>query len=197
MYIKNSGFREHLIECGKQEFLTYGYRQASLRRICQNAGVTTGAVYSCFSNKEDLFCSIVDDTVAQLKRIMKENCRKECCDASTILDNDINTMAFLWKHHDIIMILLDGAKGTCYENTMTELEQMMVELFDKFHEQYTGTHMEPELLSVIVHSRICGLLKILRGDYTLEQSLELARSVSIYANTGFQKLMENSINSHT
>lgn len=64
MYIKNSGFKDRLIESGKQEFLTYGYAQASLRRICNNAGVTTGAFYSCFSNKEDLFCSIVGDTVA-------------------------------------------------------------------------------------------------------------------------------------
>lgn len=193
MYIKNSGFKELLIEYGKQEFLQYGYTQASLRRICSNAGITTGAVYSCFSGKEDLFRSIVGNTVAELKSIMKENCRKECLDADTTLDNDVKSMAYLWKNRDIIMILLDGSKGTCYENTLNEIEQMMVELFDRFHEQYTGKPMEEELLRIIVHSRLNGLLKILRGNYTLEKSLELAKNMSIYSNTGFRKLMENSI----
>ena len=47
--------RQRLLRCAKAEFLSRGFEHASLRRICGAAGVTTGAVYFFFQNKEDLF----------------------------------------------------------------------------------------------------------------------------------------------
>lgn len=35
MYIRNSDVKKRLLQRGKTEFLKYGYKQASLRRICQ------------------------------------------------------------------------------------------------------------------------------------------------------------------
>ena len=51
--------RTKLLASAKKEFLTKGYMQASLRSICQNAGVTTGALYFFFQDKEDLFVALV------------------------------------------------------------------------------------------------------------------------------------------
>lgn len=45
------GTRERLLAAAKDEFLKYGYRGASLRRIAAVAGVTTGAIYGCFGSK--------------------------------------------------------------------------------------------------------------------------------------------------
>ena len=55
--------REKLMEYARQEFLEKGYMKASLRSICKKAGVTTGALYFFFQNKEDLLSAIVDDTI--------------------------------------------------------------------------------------------------------------------------------------
>ena len=43
--------REKLLASARQEFLEKGYTQASLRSICKNAGVTTGALYFFFQDK--------------------------------------------------------------------------------------------------------------------------------------------------
>ena len=40
--------RQRLLRCAKAEFLSRGFEHASLRRICESAGVTTGAVYFFF-----------------------------------------------------------------------------------------------------------------------------------------------------
>ena len=61
--------RTKLLNCAKEEFLAMGFEKASLRRICQKAGVTTGAVYFFFRNKEDLFCQIVSDTAKELSAL--------------------------------------------------------------------------------------------------------------------------------
>lgn len=46
--------KSKLLASAKAEFLEKGYINASLRSICKNAGVTTGALYFFFRDKEDL-----------------------------------------------------------------------------------------------------------------------------------------------
>ena len=48
---------QKLIECGEREFLEKGYAKANLREICKSAGVTTGAFYFSFENKEALLAA--------------------------------------------------------------------------------------------------------------------------------------------
>ncbi|HHK2054324.1 TPA: TetR/AcrR family transcriptional regulator, partial [Streptococcus pyogenes] len=49
-----------IMDSGKANFLKDGYERANLRKICKDAGVTTGAFYRHFNDKEDLFISLVD-----------------------------------------------------------------------------------------------------------------------------------------
>ena len=42
--------RKKLQESAMQEFLEKGFMKASLRSICKNAGVTTGALYFFFQD---------------------------------------------------------------------------------------------------------------------------------------------------
>ena len=57
--IHDSETKIHLIQCAKKEFMEKGFAGASLRGICQKAGVTTGALYFFFQDKDDLFCEVV------------------------------------------------------------------------------------------------------------------------------------------
>ena len=43
---KDSETKERLLACAKKEFVEKGYAKASLRAICREAGVTTGALLS-------------------------------------------------------------------------------------------------------------------------------------------------------
>ena len=42
-------------ESARAEFLSKPYEKVSLREICRRAGVTTGALYKRYQNKEELF----------------------------------------------------------------------------------------------------------------------------------------------
>ena len=53
--------REKILEAGKKEFLEKGFRDASLRTIVKEAGVTTGAFYGYYKSKEDLFDALVTE----------------------------------------------------------------------------------------------------------------------------------------
>ncbi len=43
----------------EQEFLLHGFEKASMRVIAKNSGVTTGALYTRFASKDELFSTLV------------------------------------------------------------------------------------------------------------------------------------------
>lgn len=64
--------RRHLLESAKHEFARFGYQKASLRTICANAGVTTGALYFFFKNKEDLFRVVISPVSKALPAVLED-----------------------------------------------------------------------------------------------------------------------------
>lgn len=51
--------KEAILSAATDEFYECGYEKASLRHICSRAGVTTGAVYCFYENKEDLLANVM------------------------------------------------------------------------------------------------------------------------------------------
>src|SRR5262249_56636165 len=52
--------RERLIDAAAQVFARRGYHAATLEEVAHEAGHSTGAVYSNFNGKEDLFLALAD-----------------------------------------------------------------------------------------------------------------------------------------
>ena len=102
--------RQRLLRCAKAEFLSRGFEHASLRRICGAAGVTTGAVYFFFQNKEDLFAQIVQDTAQQLTQLGHELASEELEHPDTGPDCDLRFMAFLYRHREEALLRSCGEK---------------------------------------------------------------------------------------
>ena len=65
--------KEKLLLAARQEFLEKGYRNASLRSICKESGVTTGALYFFFQDKNDLFRELVEAPLQMLIGVMQEH----------------------------------------------------------------------------------------------------------------------------
>lgn len=68
---------QKLIESGKAEFLKKGYAKANLRDLCKTAGVTTGAFYFSFANKEALLAAILDHVIADYERMCSMFAQRE------------------------------------------------------------------------------------------------------------------------
>jgi AcrR family transcriptional regulator len=70
---KQEQTRERLLGAAVRVFARRGYQQASVEEIAAEAGFTTGAVYSNFSGKEELFLALADreveDRVAEIRAV--------------------------------------------------------------------------------------------------------------------------------
>ncbi len=129
--------RERLIEAAKKEFLEKGYNKASLRNICAKAGVTTGALYFFFENKEELFAEIVDGPLKGLKELTAGHFRDDreyMSKLDRLSDIDLDHSAesdmfieYIYRYRDSFILLLNSAENTVYENCVDEF----VEMFEK------------------------------------------------------------------
>ena len=63
-----------ILASARAEFLEKGFEKASLKDICENALVTTGALYKRYQSKEDLFHALVADTVKAMSEVVEEKC---------------------------------------------------------------------------------------------------------------------------
>jgi hypothetical protein len=125
--------REKLIESAKAEFMEKGYNKASLRTICANAGVTTGALYFFFEDKADLFRAIVGKPDDELFSIMQSHFDE---DDEIIMspdydaaEDDHSEIAQVLIHHiysnyDAAILLLTKSQGSEYENLVDRIVEM-------------------------------------------------------------------------
>ena len=64
--------RNDIVQAAKEEFLKYGYKDASMRRIASKAGMTVGNLYRYFKSKEDINFQIVAPTVRKINDVVKK-----------------------------------------------------------------------------------------------------------------------------
>lgn len=182
--------REHLIEAATEEFLAQGFEKASLRKICEKAGVTTGALYFFFKNKEDLFCQIVDPVLDQIERLGKELVDTERNDISLGPDMDKKLMEMLWRNRREVQLLLEKSAGTRYLDFKDKIYSQMEGVFSEFFQEFGNMGEEKELIRILVEMRMKGYIELINGEYSMEEMLRLTEMVGCYADSGFQNLMK-------
>lgn len=50
---------EKIISSARKEFMTYSFKDASMRRIAADAGMSASGLYKHFPSKEDMFAALV------------------------------------------------------------------------------------------------------------------------------------------
>lgn len=183
--------RKRIITYAKREFLENGYKGASLRRICTNAGVTTGAFYFSFENKEALFRTILQPVIDEAEKKVKALLEREIQDTKTAEENDKLIMEFECNHREEVLILMEKAQGSCYEAIREKVNVALIEAFEQYYVSLLGTTPNRDLIRILVDIRIQSNLVILKGNFDMEYSLYLANAIGIHADGGTAKLIEN------
>ena len=115
--------RELILRTAKEEFLSHGFEGTSVRAICKKAGLTTGAFYNHFSQKEDLFEALVAPMLDAFQALYGEVILQELNDLSTGVENELISIRYAIAHRDEFRLLFDCSKGTKYENYKEHLIQ--------------------------------------------------------------------------
>lgn len=142
MSVPDKSIDPRLLASAEAEFLDKGFIKAELKTICENAEITTGAVYKRYKGKEDLFCAVVDDIAEQLDLFLK---KRSGLDFSVLSDKEIYDswqmtydsmlplFSLLYQHRDTFTLLIDKAAGTRYENFNHEYVTKMSYAYEQFY----------------------------------------------------------------
>ena len=142
MSVPDKSIDPRLLASAEAEFLDKGFIKAELKTICENAGITTGAVYKRYKGKEDLFCAVVDDIAEQLDLFLK---KRSGLDFSVLSDKEIYDLwqmtydsmlplfSLLYQHRDTFTLLIDKAAGTRYEYFNHEYVTKMSYAYEQFY----------------------------------------------------------------
>lgn len=193
--------KENLLKSAKQEFLEKGYMQASLRNICKNAGVTTGALYFFFQDKEDLFSNLVKEPLDELYQIMSSHYKEEMeleIEPETLtrpesFEDDIRTVKqivhLMYQHYDAFQLLLVKSQGSRFENCAEQFagisERHYRVLADRISEGMGAERVEDYMIHWVAHMQIDAFVHMITQERNEEDALRHMESVGRYIITGW------------
>ena len=193
---------EKILECGKRHFLKYGFEKSSLRDICKDACVTTGAFYRHFDNKNELFEAIVSPVANKIisnffdyEKASIDNVKtKQNEKVSQVhIDGTIETAMFLFDNKEIYSLIINGSYGTSYENFLEKLTGMEDDARIKMQEISLEADTSSEKISdkgfhIINHAHFLALTEAVLHSESKEELLENARLVSCFFSEGWKKV---------
>lgn len=183
--------KTRILRSAKAEFLDKGYEKASLRKICADAEVTTGAMYFFFRNKEDLFSKVVEETAAHMLALVKRQTEAELNGSSNAAEYQHELNEYLCTNKDEVRILLDKSAGTRFEGFRDEYGLAVAKGFFAFYDNFGGTAEYRDIMKLIVRMRIQGYIEMLKGDYDMDKMMKFSALMEAYGDSGFEGMMKN------
>lgn len=193
--------RNKLLQSARAEFLEKGYMKASLRTICKNAGVTTGALYFFFQDKEDLFESIAKETINNIwqmmqghyndERVMAENgmTTEEIQDNHSDLNESAAIIHQMYLHRDDILLVLTKAQGTKFENIADKFietsEAHYRAMSAEMQKLYPGKSVDDQMLHWLAHMQIDAFIYMITHIEKEEDGFAFMRQFITYMITGW------------
>lgn len=194
---------ENILKSAMVQFREKGFRDASVRKICSDAGVTNGAFYAHFENKEDLFDSLVrpvldewsDMYSSERKDLLKI---KSSADIIRAFEESFNSseslIRYACKNREVFLLIADSSAGTGYENFIDSLIEEEAESMLSFLKLSRKYVKNPDVISDnIIKIGSSFLVKTvfegLRNGKSAEEISKETGLVSDYCIAGYRHLL--------
>ncbi len=174
------GVYEKVLESARLEFLEKGFKDASLRTIAQNAGTSTGSIYTRFTDKNGLFEALVGPVVDGLKEWFRTGqeifaqlpADQKKGDVFEYTNDKIkNLVDYIYDHFDEFKLLLSCAEGTAFADFIHDMVEIDVAYTVKYIES-TGNdalvsgRATPEFLHILSSAFYSGVFEVVAHDMT-------------------------------
>lgn len=197
---KDSQTKERLLTCAKKEFVEKGYAKASLRSICSEAGVTTGALYFFFKDKDDLFCTLVSGVLTRVHQLIESHRELEADEAAKSVissghddESEVQLTKVLvhelYQNRDEVLLLINGAQGSSLENAVDsiidEMDEHNLMLARAMCDELSIPMIHHALVHWMSHNQVDMFLYMIQHIEEEEQALAFAGQAMNYLLGGW------------
>lgn len=194
---KDHSLDEKIVKAARNEFLEVGYRGASMRKIAARAGITTGALYTRYENKDVLFASLVYETGMLFERefsaikpehyikALKQNRFSQL----SRLESD-RLLDIIYDHLPECYMLFCCSEGSTAEKYYPLLVQNKANMISRYVNSL-GVDLSKDTLEMLVYSQYSYYVEVLRRKYVREDAEKLIRSIITFTDAGWHALYDS------
>lgn len=196
-----AGHHEQIMAAAWQEFLTYGFADASMRRIAAASGMSAAGLYKHFPSKEEMFAALVEPAFQGLMALYRqeETAEREALEAGIVTEKWQSggearlTMTYIYDHLDAFRLLVCKAQGTRYESFLHDLAieeekttMVMMELLKNRGGQIN--EVNPKEFHLLVTANVNAVFQAVEHGFTREEALRYADTLDRFFTKGWQAL---------
>lgn len=198
------GVYENVLACARDEFLASGFERASLRQIAQNAGTSTGSIYTRFGDKHGLF----DALVAEPAQSLMDWFRSEHEVFAALPPAQQRERSFrysdermpqftqhIYDHYDAFKLLFTCAEGTQYKDFIHQFVQVDVKHTLLFMEAMnsdvlTSGRATMDLIHMLSSAFFTGILETIVHDMPRDEAIAYTRQIQKFYQAGWKSLLQ-------
>lgn len=168
MQILKGDIQEKIIHAAEEVFLERGYKDASMREIASRAGVTVSNIYHYFTNKDEIFRTILKPVLNELYAMIY-NHNAEQMTIDVFINQDYQKASvqeyieLVSVHRERLHLLLFQAQGSCMENFRSEYTDLMTRTISVFFQgmKQKYPHINIAITGFFIHLNTVWLFALL------------------------------------
>ena len=199
MAVRDHSLDEKIVKAARAEFLSHGFQKASLHKIADRAGLTTGALYTRYKNKDDLFCSLVEPVLREMGSHM-EPLRKEYeqiklnPSAEALLEvirqEEQIYLNLLFEHYEDCILFFCRSGGSALEKLIQQMMEMKSQETVAFFKSIARQELDYDGIELIMSQQFYYYRQILQRGYSREKALSCMKTVEVFLEAGWKELFE-------
>ena len=199
MAVKNHSLDSKIIRSARKEFLEHGYSKASLHKIASNAGTTTGALYTRYKSKDELFLSLVEDAISDIKKSY-EPFSKMYQEVKDKRDVDLFFQVirkerefyldFIFKYYEQCVLMFCRSEGSSIENMAKRMLDNKARLTVEFLKFISNKDENFDGIEFIMKLRYDYFKRLIDSGCDKEKAISCMKTAEIFLEAGWRDLFK-------
>ena len=199
MASRDHSLDDGIIQAAYSEFLAYGFQKASLHKIAETAGVTTGAIYTRYKNKDALFVSLLQDFFETMKTLFTpiaeeyEKARRSAQPEDILRAINAEERIYfqlLTEHYDDCTLFFCRSDGSSIETMLHELMDRKAEQTVEFFSHIYGKAPNADAIRLLMGSQFWYFRQLLDQHMEEGRMLTCLQAVLDFTNAGWRQLCD-------
>ena len=196
---KDHSLDDEIIRAAYSEFLAYGFQKASLHKIAEKAGVTTGAIYTRYKNKDALFFSLLRDFFEAMKvlfaPVAEEYEKAKHSEKPEDILSAINAeesiyFRLLTEHYDDCTLFFSRSDGSSVEMILKEIMNTKTKQTVEFFSEVYGKAPNEDAIRLLMGSQFWYFRQLLNEHLDEDEMFACLRSILDFFNAGWRQLCD-------
>ena len=200
MAVKDHSLDPVIIEAARGEFLEHGYQKASLHKIADRAGITTGALYTRYQNKDALFRSLVEPVLREmaaksgpLRELYSSVQQNPSAEAllNVIRQEEQIYLEMLFEHYEDCILFFCKSGGSTLEKQISAMMDQKSAETVAFFRSIARHDLDYDGIELIMSQQFYYYRQILQRGYSREKAVSCMETVDLFLEAGWKTLFDH------